>query len=119
MYTHCGVFTLYGHMYIAVICSSHQGPRFSSEVLLYHLLHEGRARLAHILNMDIPGCCTLSVVDNLIVIHHQASKTSTIYNMCPSKRKLTLQVKVIIGIIDRKDKRQILVKILLLAIFVI
>ena len=39
--------------------------------------------------------------------------------MCPSKRKPTLQVKVIIGIIDRKDKRQNLAKILLLAILVI
>ena len=32
--------------------------------------------------------------------------------MCPSKRKQTLQVKTYFGIIDRKDKRQILAKIL-------
>lgn len=75
------VMTLYGHVYIAVIRSSHQGPGFGSEVLLYHIPHEGGARLAHVLNMDIPGRCTLSVVDNLVVIHHQASKTSMIYDI--------------------------------------
>ena len=29
----------------------------------------------------------------------------TVSNMCPSKRKVTLQEKVIIGIIDRKQER--------------
>ena len=75
------VMTLYGHVYIAVIRTSPQGPGFGSEVLLFHLPHDGAAKLSHILNMDIPGRCTLSVVDNLVVMHHQASKTSMIYDI--------------------------------------
>lgn len=75
------VMNLYNTVYIAVIRTSSQGPATGSEVLLYQLPPDNQAKLVHILNVDIPGRCTLSVVDNLVVVHHQASKTSMIYDI--------------------------------------
>ena len=75
------VMTLYSTLYLAVIRSSPQGPGAGSEILLFHLPSEGNSRLMHILNVDIPGRCTLSVVDSLVVVHHQASKTSMMFDI--------------------------------------
>ena len=75
------IMNLYNTVYIAVIRTSIQGPAVGSEVLLYHLPPDSQAKLAHILVVDIPGRSTLSVVDNLVVVHHQASKTSMIYDI--------------------------------------
>ena len=75
------VMTLYSTIYLAVIRNSPQGPGIGSEILLFHLPSEGSSRLMHILTVDIPGRCTLSVVDSLVVVHHQASKTSMIYDI--------------------------------------
>ena len=75
------VMNLYSTVYIAVIRTSPQGPSVGSEVLLYQLSLEGQSKLTHILMVDIPGRCTLSVVDNLVALHHQASKTSMIYDI--------------------------------------
>lgn len=75
------VMTLYSTTYLAVIRVSPQGPGVGSEILLFHLPYEGSARLMHVLSVDIPGRCTLSVVDSLVVVHHQASKTSMMYDI--------------------------------------
>ncbi len=75
------IINLYSTQYIAVIRTSPKGPGMGSEVLLYQLFQEIQAKLAHICLIDIPGRCTLSLVDNLIVVHHQASKTSMMYDI--------------------------------------
>jgi hypothetical protein len=76
------VMNLYSVVYIAVIRTSLQGgPGFGSEVLLYQQPQDGQAKLVNILVVDIPGRCTLSVVDNLVVVHHQASKTSMMFEI--------------------------------------
>ena len=75
------IMNLYSTVYVSVIRSSSQGPGMGSEILLYQLSHDGQSKLTHILNVDIPGRCTLSVVDNLVVVHHQGSKTSMIYDV--------------------------------------
>ena len=75
------VLNIYGTLYIAVIRASPKGPGAGSEVLLYQLFNDGQAKLGHLCVIDIPGRCTLSVVDNLIVVHHQASKTSMMYDI--------------------------------------
>ena len=75
------VINLYSIQYIAVIRTSPKGPGMGSEVLLYQLFQDGQAKLTHICGIDIPGRCTLSVVDNLVVVHHQASKTSMMYDI--------------------------------------
>ena len=75
------IMNLYSTVYVSVIRNSSQGPGLGSEILLYQLSHDGQSKLTHILNVDIPGRCTLSVVDNLVVVHHQGSKTSMIYDV--------------------------------------
>ena len=75
------IMNLYSTVYIAVVRSSLQGPGVGSEVLLHHVSMDGQSKLTHMLNVDIPGRCTLSVVDNLVVVHHQGSRTSMIYDI--------------------------------------
>ena len=70
---------LYNSVYIAVIRNSPQ-PN-GAEVLLYLLHAEGVARLAHVLSIDMFGRFTLSVVDNLVVVHHQGWKTSLLFDI--------------------------------------
>ena len=75
------IMNLYGTQYISIIRTSPQGPGVGSEIILYQLSQDGQSKLTHVCVVDIPGRCTLSVVDNLIVVHHQSSKTSMIYDI--------------------------------------
>ena len=51
-------------------------------MLLYHINEDNTpARLTHILVMDISGRFTLSTVDDLIIVHHQAWKTSLMFDI--------------------------------------
>lgn len=78
------IMRLYGTHYIGVIRNTLQ-PGQGAEVLLYQLGDDGGggspARLAHVLMMDINGRFTLSVVDDLIIVHHQAWKTSLLFDI--------------------------------------
>lgn len=74
------ILNLYGTQYIAVIRSTQQGNQ-GAEVLLYQLLPDSPAKLAHVLAIDIGGRFTLSVVDNLVIVHHQAWKTSMLFDI--------------------------------------
>lgn len=74
------IMRLYGVQYLGIIRNipvSNQG----AEVLLYQVQTESPARLAHILSIDISGRFTLSVVDNLVIVHHQTWKTSMIFDI--------------------------------------
>ena len=71
---------LYGVHYVAVIRNVAllgQG----AEVALYQLGFDQQTRLAHILSIDVPGRFTISVADNLVIVHHQAWKTSLLYDI--------------------------------------
>lgn len=75
------IMCLYGLHYIGVIRNTLL-PGQGAEVLLYQLTDDNSpARLAHILMMDISGRFTLSVVDDLVVVHHQAWKTSMVFDI--------------------------------------
>ncbi len=74
------IMRLYGVQYLGIIRNipvSNQG----AEVLLYQLQTESPARLVHTLSIDISGRFTLSVVDNLVIVHHQAWKTSMLFDI--------------------------------------
>ena len=73
------IVNLYGIQYVAVIRSSATGQ--GAEVLLYQLFTDVPAKLTHVLCVDINGRFTLSVVDNLVVLHHQAWKTSMLFDV--------------------------------------
>ena len=74
------VLSLYRTLYVAVMRNSPQ-PNQGAEVLLYTLHNETPARLAHVLTIDMTGRFTLSVVDNLVVVHHQGWKTSLLFDI--------------------------------------
>ena len=74
------VLSLYRTLHIAVMRNSAQGGQ-GAEVLLYQMHTEAPAKLAHVLNIDMSGRFTLSVVDNLVVAHHQGWKTSLLFDI--------------------------------------
>lgn len=69
------IMSLYHQLYAGVIRNSFT-PGQGAEVLLYHLTTEAPAKLSHILSVDVGGRFTLSIVDDLVIVHHQAMKTS-------------------------------------------
>ena len=74
------IMKLYGVHYVAVIRNVAilgQG----AEVALYQLGFDQQTRLAHVLSIDVPGRFTISVADNLVIVHHQAWKTSLLYDI--------------------------------------
>lgn len=75
------IMRLYGLYYVGVIRNTLL-PGQGAEVLLYQITDDSNpARLAHVLMMDISGRFTLSVVDDLIIVHHQAWKTSLLFDI--------------------------------------
>ena len=51
-------------------------------MVLYHIENDQKpAQKRNILRLNLAGKCALSVVDNLILIHHQASKATYIYDI--------------------------------------
>lgn len=75
------IMRLYGTHYVGVIRHTIL-PGQGAEVLLYQVADDNSpARLAHVLMMDISGRFTLSVVDDLIIVHHQGWKTSLLFDI--------------------------------------
>lgn len=71
---------IYGVHYVAVIRNIAilgQG----AEVALYQLGFDQQTRLVHVLSIDVAGRFTISVADNLVIVHHQACKTSFLYDI--------------------------------------
>ena len=75
------ILNLYKVQYVACIRNSSQASQSGAEVLIYQLNSESASRLTHILSIDISGRFTLSIVDNLVIVHHQAWKTSMLFDI--------------------------------------
>nr|CAG4646085.1 EOG090X028B [Macrothrix elegans] len=81
--------TLYNQMVILVLrhpnkSSSSNGretPAGRAEIVVYTLTKESPPRKSHILHLDTSGKLAVSILDNLIVVHHQASKTTAIFDI--------------------------------------
>ncbi|KAG2458286.1 RMC1 protein, partial [Polypterus senegalus] len=76
------VATIYGQLYVMYLkhhsrASNHAG----AEVVLYHLPREGSCKKMHVLKLNTTGKFALNVVDNLVVVHHQSSQTSLIFDI--------------------------------------
>ncbi|XP_064624746.1 regulator of MON1-CCZ1 complex-like isoform X2 [Lineus longissimus] len=75
---------IYDQLYIVVL--RHQ-PRSASagnigaEIVLYQLQKESPARKTDVLRLDLSGRFAVNIVDNLILVHHQASKTSMMFDI--------------------------------------
>ncbi|CAF93193.1 unnamed protein product, partial [Tetraodon nigroviridis] len=74
--------TIYGQLYVMYL--KHHSRTANSpgaEVVLYHLPREGACKKTHILKLNTTGKFALNIVDNLVVVHHQSSQTSLIYDI--------------------------------------
>ncbi|XP_040210007.1 regulator of MON1-CCZ1 complex isoform X2 [Rana temporaria] len=74
--------TIYGQLYVLFL--RHHAKASSSpgaEVVLYHLPREGLCKKMHILKLNRTGKFALNVVDNLVVVHHQDTETSVIFDI--------------------------------------
>lgn len=76
------VATIYGQLYVMYL-KHHTRTTNSSgaEVVLYQLVREGSCKKAHVLKLNTTGKFALNVVDNLVVVHHQSSRTSLIFDI--------------------------------------
>uniref|UniRef100_A0A673K1I8 Uncharacterized protein n=1 Tax=Sinocyclocheilus rhinocerous TaxID=307959 RepID=A0A673K1I8_9TELE len=76
------VATIYDQLYVMYL--KHHSRTTNSpgaEVVLYHLPREGTCKKTHVLKLNTTGKFALNVVDNLVVVHHQSSQTSLIYDI--------------------------------------
>ncbi len=80
------IMSLYHQHYVGVIRNS---VTPGAEVLLYQLSTDAPAKLAHILSVDVGGRFTLSIVDDLVIVHHQAMKTSMQFDIFSKSESTT------------------------------
>ncbi|KAM9331635.1 LOW QUALITY PROTEIN: regulator of MON1-CCZ1 complex [Pholidichthys leucotaenia] len=74
--------TIYGQLYVMYLKHhSRTANSPSAEVVLYHLPREGTCKKRHVLKLTPQGKFALNVVDNLVVVHHQSSQTSLIFDI--------------------------------------
>ncbi|CAF1287339.1 unnamed protein product [Rotaria sordida] len=79
----CMLATIYDKAYLLVIRQVFRvAGQGSVEVVLYQIETDHKpAQKRHILRLNLYGKCALNVVDNLILIHHQPTKTTYIYDI--------------------------------------
>ncbi|XP_078397310.1 regulator of MON1-CCZ1 complex isoform X1 [Cetorhinus maximus] len=74
--------TIYGQLYVLYLKHQPRTPNnLGAEVILYYLPREGQCKKLHILKLNTTGKFALNVVDNLVVVHHQSSQTSMIFDI--------------------------------------
>ncbi|KAK2194106.1 hypothetical protein NP493_2g06014 [Ridgeia piscesae] len=74
---------LYDQLYVVVLrhhVRTSQGTA-GAEIALYLVQRESPARKTDILKLGVSGRFAINVVDNLIVVHHKASKTSMLFDI--------------------------------------
>ncbi|XP_064472705.1 regulator of MON1-CCZ1 complex-like [Ornithodoros turicata] len=70
---------LYGSATILVL--RHQARSLGAEIVIYTMQKEGPPRKTDILRLDTSGRFAANVVDNLVIVHHQSSRTSMLFDI--------------------------------------
>ncbi|XP_069778712.1 regulator of MON1-CCZ1 complex isoform X2 [Narcine bancroftii] len=74
--------TVYGQLYVLYLKYQPRAPNNpGAEVIMYYLPREGQCKKIHVLKLNTIGKFALNVVDNLVVVHHQSSQTSMIFDI--------------------------------------
>ncbi|XP_051878697.1 regulator of MON1-CCZ1 complex isoform X2 [Pristis pectinata] len=74
--------TVYGQLYVLYLKYQPRAPNNpGAEVIMYYLPREGQCKKMHVLKLNTIGKFALNVVDNLVVVHHQSSQTSMIFDI--------------------------------------
>ncbi|KAL8612030.1 hypothetical protein ACOMHN_012929 [Nucella lapillus] len=71
---------IYENMYVIVLRHPPNAAA-GAEIVMYHVQKEGPARKTDVLKLDMSGRFAINVVDSLVMVHHQASKTSVIFDI--------------------------------------
>lgn len=73
-----------GQLYVVILRnqqrSSTTGPA-GAEIVLYQLQRDIPAKKVAVLQLNMIGRFAVNVVDNLVIVHHQASKTSMLFDV--------------------------------------
>ncbi|KAK3926901.1 Regulator of MON1-CCZ1 complex [Frankliniella fusca] len=73
---------LYGEASIIILRHNPRGTGSpGAEVMVYTLVKMMTAKKTHVLRLDLSGRFAINVVDNLIIVHHQASKKSLMFDI--------------------------------------
>ncbi|XP_052280303.1 regulator of MON1-CCZ1 complex-like isoform X2 [Dreissena polymorpha] len=79
---------IYGQLYIIVLRHQPRPGAVGAEVVLYMVpqqkcsfVWESPAKKTNVLKLEMSGRFAINVVDSLVVVHHQASKTSVIFDI--------------------------------------
>ncbi|XP_052074242.1 regulator of MON1-CCZ1 complex-like [Mytilus californianus] len=72
--------TIYNQLYIVILRHQPRPGSQGAEIVLYQISRDTPARKTDVLRLDMSGRFAINVADNLIVVHHQASKTSVIFD---------------------------------------
>ncbi|XP_065668731.1 regulator of MON1-CCZ1 complex [Hydra vulgaris] len=73
---------IYNNIYVVVLRNHPRSMNsVGAEIVLYQLQKEGPAKKTAVLCLGAVGRFAVNVVDNLISVHHQASKTSMIFDI--------------------------------------
>ncbi|XP_071448385.1 regulator of MON1-CCZ1 complex [Hetaerina americana] len=56
-------------------------PPLGAEIVIYTLQGNSQPKKAHILELNMTGRFAVNIVDNLVIIHHEASKTSVLFDI--------------------------------------
>ncbi|KAK7492946.1 hypothetical protein BaRGS_00015893 [Batillaria attramentaria] len=71
---------IYEYLYVIVLRHPPNAAQ-GAEIVMYQVQKEGAARKTDVLRLDMSGRFAINVVDNLVMVHHQASKTSVIFDI--------------------------------------
>lgn len=87
------VATIYGQLYVMYLKHhSRTANSPSAEVVLYNLPREGTCKKTNVLRLNATGKFALNVVDNLVVVHHQSSQTSSVFDIKLKEQDCTVNV---------------------------
>lgn len=91
------IVTLHGKLFLAVTKSPQHGQESykTTEIGLYELTTESSVNKVATLHLGITGRFAVNCVDNMIVVHHQNSKTSMLFDICwssPAESNSVLQL---------------------------
>ena len=76
------VANIYNNIYVVVLRNhSRLLNSVGAEIVLYQLQKDGPAKKTAVLRLGAVGRFAVNVVDNLIAVHHQASRTSMIFDI--------------------------------------
>ncbi|KAK2723768.1 regulator of MON1-CCZ1 complex-like [Artemia franciscana] len=73
--------TLYGQISVLVLRHVARQTEQKAEVIIYPILKDSSSKPSAILRLDMTGRFAINILDNLVVVHHQSSKTSVLFDI--------------------------------------